>query len=244
MSKSTFFESSRKTFDSGLREYMLQIYNYMCAALAISAVCAYSCAKIPLFTSIFYNVAPNGMIIGLSGLGLLAVFSPIAISLYFFFQIGRMNIETAQTLFWAYAACTGVSLSSLGFIYTDASIAKTFLITASTFGAMSIYGYSTKKDLTSMGSFMMMGLIGVVIASLFNLFMQSTALDFALSIVGICIFLGLTAYDTQKLKEFYYRSGGGEYGQKMAIVGAFTLYLDFINLFVYLIRFLGVRKSE
>ena len=237
------FAGSRRSFDSGLRQYMLKIYTLMSVALALSGVMAYSFMAIPSLTALVYNVAPNGMVTGYSGLGYLIMFSPIGIALYFFMGMGRMSAQTAQTLFWVYAALTGISLSSLGFIYTGASIAKTFFITASVFGTMSIYGYTTKSDLTSMGSFLRMGLWGIILASLVNLFMQSAAVDFALSILGVVIFTGLIAYDTQRLKEVYYSAGGGEMGQKMAIVGAFILYLDFINLFLYLLKFMGNRRE-
>jgi FtsH-binding integral membrane protein len=241
---STEFTGSRKTYDSGLREYMLKIYNFMAMGLAISGVTAYAFMNIPALTNLIFAVNANGAVTGYSGLGMLITFAPVGIALYFFWGMGRINIQTAQMLFWAYATLTGASLSSLGFVYTGASIAKTFFVTASSFGAMSIYGYSTKRDLTSMGSFLVMGLIGIIIASLANLFMQSPAMEFAISIIGVFIFMGLTAYDTQRLKEVYYSVGGGESGQKMAIVGAFTLYLDFINLFLYLIRFMGVKRGE
>jgi FtsH-binding integral membrane protein len=241
---SASFAGSRKGFDSGLREYMLKIYNFMAMALAISGVTAYGFMSVPELTSLIFSMNPNGMITGYTGLGLLVAFAPIGIALYFFWGMGSMNIQTAQMLFWAYASLTGASLSSLGFMYTGASIAKTFFVTAASFGAMSIYGYTTKRDLTSMGSFLVMGLIGVIIASIANLFMMSPAVDFAISILGVFIFMGLTAYDTQRLKEVYYSVGGGEQGQKMAVVGAFTLYLDFINLFLYLIKFMGVRREN
>ena len=136
----------------------------------------------------------------------------------------------------------GVSLSYLGLIYTGQSLARTFFICSSVFGVMSLYGYSTKKDLTSMGSFLVMGLIGLIVVSLINIFLQSAAVEFATSLIGVAIFMGLIAWDTQKLKTMYYNSGGGEMGQKMAIMGAFSLYLDFINLFLYLLRFFGDRR--
>lgn len=235
------FAGSRQSFDSGLRQYMLKIYNLMAIALAISGVTAYAFMNVPALTSLIFEVTPRG--IGYTPLGYVVAFAPIGIALYFFMGMGRMSVQTAQSLFWAYAALTGASLSSLGFVYTGASIAKTFFLTASLFGAMSIYGYTTKKDLTSMGSLLMVGLIGIILASIVNIFMMSPAVEFAVSILGIIIFLGLTAYDTQRLKEIYYSAGGGEFAQKMSIVGAFTLYLDFINLFLYLLRFMGDRRN-
>ncbi len=241
---SSAFAGRSSKMDYGLREYMLRIYNLMSMALALSGVVAYGFVAVPGLASLVYQIAPNGMIMGYTGLGYLTMFAPVGIALYFFWGMGSMTIQTAQMLFWVYAGLTGISLSTLGYVYTGASIAKTFFVTASVFGSMSIYGYTTQKDLTSFSSFFMMGLIGILIASVVNIFMQSAAVDFALSILGVLLFMGLTAWDTQRLKSLYYSAGGGELGQKMAIVGAFTLYLDFINLFLYLMRFLGVRKDN
>lgn len=232
----------RKGFDEGLRNYMLRIYNFMALALVITGVMAFATLHFMPITQLMYNVTPSGQIIGSSGFGTVIMFAPLAIALFFFMGFGRMSLQTSHTLFWVYAAVMGMSLSSLGLMYTGQSLAKTFFVTASVFGAMSIYGYTTKRDLTSLGSFMMMGLIGLILVSLINLFMRSPAIDFALSFIGVIVFMGLTAWDTQKLKAIYYSSGGGELGQKYAIMGAFTLYLDFINLFLYLLRFLGDRR--
>jgi uncharacterized protein len=153
-----------------------------------------------------------------------------------------LSVPAAQATFWAFAAIMGLSLSSIFLVYTDASIAKVFFITAATFGAMSLYGYTTKRDLTSMGNFLMMGLIGLIIASLVNIFMQSSMLDFAISAVGVLIFVGLTAYDTQKIKEGYSEGFGADVLAKGAIMGALSLYLDFINLFMMLLRLFGNRE--
>ena len=241
---SAAFAGNTTRMDFGLRQYMLKIYSLMSVALAISGFMAYSFMSIPALTSLVFQVTPTGMIAGYTGLGYIVMFAPLGIGLYFFWGMGKMNIQTAQMLFWVYAACTGISLATLGFVYTGASIAKTFFVTASAFGSMSIYGYTTKKDLTSFGSFLVMGMIGILIASVANIFMRSPAIDFALSILGVFLFMGLTAWDTQRLKSIYHSAGGGEMGQKMAIVGAFTLYLDFINLFLYLMRFMGVRRDN
>jgi FtsH-binding integral membrane protein len=153
-----------------------------------------------------------------------------------------MSVGAAQATFWAFAVVMGLSLSSIFAVYTDASIAKVFFITAATFGAMSLYGYTTKRDLTGMGTFLMMGLIGLVIAMIVNIFLQSSALDFAISAIGVLIFVGLTAYDTQKIKESYSTAFGSEYLAKGAIMGALSLYLDFINLFLMLLRLFGNRE--
>jgi FtsH-binding integral membrane protein len=236
------FVKDKGGFDEGLRNYMLKIYNFMAMGLVVTGVFAFSTLNFPPLAALMFNIGPNGEFMGTSGLGMLISFAPLGIAIYFFMGLGRMSVNTAQTLFWVYAAVMGMSLSYLGLVYTGQSLARTFFICASVFGAMSIYGYTTKTDLTSMGSFLIMGLIGIIVVSLVNIFLRSPAIDFATSFIGIAIFMGLTAWDTQKLKTIYYNSGGGEMGQKMAVLGAFTLYLDFINLFLYMLRFFGDRK--
>ncbi len=236
------FTQEKKGFDEGLRNYMLRIYNFMAMGLLVTGSFAFAALNFPPLTSLIFNLGPNGEFLGSTGLGMLISFAPLGIAIYFFMGLGRMSVNTAQTLFWVYAGVMGLSLSYLGLIYTGQSLARTFFICASVFGAMSLYGYSTKSDLTSMGSFLVMGLIGMIIVSLVNIFLKSPAVEFAMSFIGIAIFMGLTAWDTQKLKMMYYNSGGGEMGQKMAVLGAFTLYLDFINLFLYMLRFFGDRK--
>lgn len=229
-------------FDQGLRDYMLKIYNYMALALLVTATMAYATLNFEPLLRLMYNIGPNGEFLGTTGFATLVTFAPLGIALYFFMGMGRMSVQTAQTLFWVYSAVMGMSLSNLGLIYTGQSLAKTFLICSSVFGGMSLYGYNTKKDLTSIGSFLVMGLIGLIIVSIVNFFLQSAAIDFATSFIGVGIFMGLIAWDTQKLKSIYYSVGGGEMGQKVSIMGAFTLYLDFINLFLYMLRFFGNRK--
>ncbi len=178
----------------------------------------------------------------LSPLKWLVMLSPLAFVLVLSFGINKMSFATAQLTFWAFATVMGISLSSIFFIYTDASIAKVFFITAAMFGTMSLYGYTTKRDLTAMGSFLMMGLIGIIIAMVVNMFLQSSALEFGISVLGVLIFVGLTAYDTQKIKELYEELDGSEVMGKKAIMGALTLYLDFINLFMMLLRLFGNRE--
>lgn len=235
--------SQAAQYDQGLRAYMLQIYNYMAAALVLTGVVALLAGSSPAIMSLFY-VIEGGMIKGMSPLGWIVTLAPIGMVLALGFGMQRMRLQTVQLLFWSYAALMGLSLSSLFLVYTGASIARVFFITASVFGAMSLYGYTTKKDLTGMGSFLIMGLIGVIIASLVNMFLKSSGLQFALSILGTLIFVGLTAYDTQKIKHMYYEIGGlGEAASKIAIFGALTLYMDFINLFVHLLRFFGDRRE-
>jgi len=230
-----------RQYDDGLRKYFLRIYQLMCGALAVTAISAFAVFSIPALTSLMFNME-MGYVTGMTPLGWLISFAPLGISMYFAFGYNRITYENAHTLFWVFATLMGMSLSSLGFIYTGASIAKTFFICSSMFGGMSLYGYSTEKDLTSMGSFLYMGLIGLIIASLVNLILQSPAVGFALSFIGVGIFTGLVAYDTQKLKALYYQ--GADTNSKIGIMAAFTLYLDFINLFIYLLRFFGVKRND
>ena len=206
------------------------------------AIAAFSVLSVPLLTNMMFNIAPGGYLVGMTSIGWLITFAPLGISLYFAFGLDRISTQNAQMLFWVYATLIGMSLASLGFVYTGASITKTFLICSAMFGGMSLYGYSTKKDLTSMGSFLFMGLIGLVIASLINILFRSPAIEFALSFLGVLIFTGLIAYDTQKLKSLYYQ--GADTDGKIGIMAAFTLYLDFINLFIYLLRFFGEKIND
>lgn len=229
------------TFDAGLRSYMLKIYNLMGTGLAISGLMAWLVFAVPSFGQLFYAVNEQGYM-GPTGLGLIAIFSPLAMSFLFGFGINRMKASTAQTLFIAYSALMGISLASVLFIYTTESVVRTFFITAATFGAISLYAYTTKRDLTGMGHFMMMGLIGIIIASVVNLFLASSAMSFAISVLGVVIFTGLTAWDTQKLKEMYSERAGEEANTKLAVMGALNLYMDFINLFISLLRLIGDRR--
>ena len=235
-------ERSSTGYDEGLRKYFLVIYFLMTGALCITAISAFAVLSVPALTHMMFQITPHGQIMGITGVGWLITFAPLGISLFFVFGMHKIEVQTAQMLFWVYATLMGMSLSSLGLIYTGSSLVKTFFICAGTFGAMSLYGYRTQKDLTSMGSFLYMGLTGLIIASLVNMFMQSPAIEFALSFIGVLIFTGLIAYDTQKLKSLYY-SGMDAQG-KLGIIAALTLYLDFINLFIYLLRFLGKRRND
>ena len=183
-----------------------------------------------------------GSTIYASGLKWVIMLAPLAVVFYMSFGIAKMSAAKAQTTFWIFAALMGASLSSIFLIYTGASITRVFFITAGTFGAMSIYGYTTKRDLTRLGSFLMMGLFGIIIASLVNIFMKSSMMYFVISIIGVLVFVGLTAYDTQKIKNMYMVSDSGELMGKKAVMGALTLYLDFINLFIMLLRLFGQRR--
>ncbi len=229
-------------YDAGLRAYMLRIYNYMASALALTGIVALAAANSPAFLMALYNVQ-DGHAVGMSGLGWLIMFAPIGLVMWLGMGINRMSVTTAQAIYWTYAVLVGLSLSSIFLVYTGESIARAFFVTAGTFGAMSLYGYTTGRDLTGLGSFLFMGLIGLIIASIVNMFLHSSGLNFALSVIGVIIFVGLTAWDTQKLKGMYYQlSGSGEMLAKVSIMGALNLYMDFINIFMYLLRFMGDRR--
>ncbi len=234
--------------DEGLRAYMIRVYNYMGIGLVLTGVVAYS-----FYTMAVVTDPATGHIVALTGLGKaiytgwlrwVIAFSPLVIVFAFAARINQMSSTTAQGVFWLFAALMGLSLSSIFVAYTQTSIARIFFITAATFGAVSIYGYTTKRDLTQLGSFLIMGVIGLVIASVVNAFLGSTALQFAVSVLAVLIFTGLTAYDTQQLKDTYYSNaqGGEETLGKSAIMGALSLYLDFINIFIALLQLFGDRR--
>jgi len=231
--------------DVGLRAYMLRIYNYMAAGVALTGVVAW-------FT--YMNAAvtdASGKLVGLTsfgqtiygGTGMIVLFlGTLGIVFFMSFRINRLSVSTAALLFLVYAALLGVMLSSVFLTYTHGSIARTFFISAASFGALSLYGYTTQRDLSPMGSFMIMGLFGIIIASLVNIFLKSSGLDWAISVIGVLVFVGLTAYDTQRIKEMYdSMDDDGTMGRK-AVMGALSLYLDFINLFLMLLRLVGDRR--
>jgi uncharacterized protein len=230
---------SQVTIDQGLRSYMLKVYNYMGAGLAITGAAAYGTYHAAVDAA--GQITPFGTAIFFSPLKWLVIFAPLAMVMFLSFRVHRMSVAAAQTTFWVYAALVGLSLSSIGLIYTATSITQVFFVTAATFGAVSLYGYTTKRDLTGLGSFLFMGLIGLVIASLVNLFFQSSAMSFVLSAIGVLVFTGLTAWDTQKIKETYYEGDDVTTMGRKAIIGALDLYLDFINLFLSLLRLFGSR---
>jgi FtsH-binding integral membrane protein len=235
------------SINEGLRSYMLKVYNFMSSGVLLTGIVAIILFKLSVVTN------ASGSITGLTSIGnaiyntglmWVIALAPLGVVFYMSFGIEKMSVARAQTVFWIFAALMGASLSSIFVVYTGVSIARVFFITAGTFGAMSLYGYTTKKDLTGLGSFLMMGLIGIIIASIVNIFVKSSATEFVISVLGVLIFVGLTAYDTQKIKEMYFAtSRGGEAAAKTAIMGALTLYLDFINLFIMLLRLFGQRRD-
>jgi uncharacterized protein len=222
--------------DEGLRSFMLSVYNYMGLGLAITGLVAFVVASTPaLYVPIF--TTPLKWVVMLAPLGFVMFLGA---------RIGAMSASAAQITFWVFAGVMGLSMASIFLVFTGESIARVFFVTAATFGAVSLWGYTTKRDLTGMGSFLFMGLIGVVIASLVNLFLASSALQFAVSVIGVLVFTGLTAWDTQRLKNEYlgsFQFGGGELAAKGAIMGALSLYLNFINLFTMLLQLMGNQRN-
>ncbi|ACE93152.1 inhibitor of apoptosis-promoting Bax1-related protein [Rhizobium phaseoli] len=225
--------------DQGLRAYMLKVYNLMALGLAITGVAAYLSFQLAFSNG---EITAFGQAIYLSPLKWVVILAPLALVFFLSFRIHSMTVSAAQTTFAIYAALVGLSLSSIFLIYTGQSVVQTFFVTAASFGALSLYGYTTKRDLSAIGSFLIMGLFGLIIASLVNVFLASSAMQFAISVIGVLIFAGLTAYDTQRIKELYYEADDVAVAGRKAIMGALTLYLDFINLFMFLLQFMGNRK--
>ncbi|MEN9682991.1 MAG: hypothetical protein RLZZ427_742 [Pseudomonadota bacterium] len=219
------------TRDEGLRRHMLAIYNYMASGVLLSGIIA----------MLFAQSGAAAQMLG-SPLGWLIQLAPIGFVLAMSIGLNRMQTATLQILFWAFAATMGLSLSAIFLIYTGGSIAVAFFSTAAAFAGLSLYGYTTGRDLSGMGTFLLMGLIGLLVASLLNLWLQSPGLYWATSVIGVLIFAGLTAYDTQKLKDQYHYVAGTQFAGKAVVMGALNLYLDFINMFLYLLRFLGDRR--
>ena len=234
-------EKAIETVDEGLRQYMIKIFNYMGIGLCITAFAAWIVANTPLL-GLLYNINQEAQTVSLSVLGWVVLLAPLAMVFGFNSMMMRASSSALRLMFFAFSFVMGMSCANILLMYSGESITRVFLITAATFGAMSLYGYTTKRDLTSIGSFLYMGLWGVIIASLVNIFMKSTGLYYAISYISVVVFVGLTAYDLQKLKSLYYSISDEESHTKVAISGALNLYLDFINLFLSLLRIMGDRR--
>ncbi len=232
LKQNTYSQSQSTVIDQGLRDYMMKVYNYMTSGLAISGLVAWGFSQSPTLMGAIYGTALQWVV----------MLAPLGFIFFLGARLQKMSTSAAQMTFWAFAAVMGISLSYIFIVFTGVSIVRVFLITSCTFAAMSIYGYSTKRDLTKFGSFLIMGLIGIIIASIVNIFLQSSAMQFVISCVGVLVFVGLTAYDTQRIKSTYYQVAGTAFAGKAAIMGALTLYLDFINLFIMLMQLFGQRR--
>ena len=235
--------ADQASFDVGLRAHMVRVYNYLASGLALSGIVAFGLFSSAELAGLFFQIGPRGQVLGLNVLGWVAIFAPLGLLLLTSFRAAKMSTMSVQAVYWAITALMGVSLSLLLFRYTGASVARTFFVTAAAFGALSLYGYTTKRDLTAMGKFLFMGLIGLILASLVNMFFPSGTMSFIISAVGVLIFSGLIAYDTQKIKEQYADAWGSDALEKVAVFGALSLYLDFVNLFQFLMSFMGQSRD-
>ena len=230
--------------DEGLRAYMLKVYNYMTTGLVLTGFIAYFFGKasVAAFTPNGVILTSLGQALFNSGLSWIIMLAPLGFVFYLSARINKMSVSSAQITFWLFASIMGLSLASVFVQFTGTSIARVFFITAGTFAAMSLYGYTTKRDLTKLGGFLFMGLIGIILASIVNIFVQSGPMAFIISIIGVLVFVGLTAYDTQTIKNMYYAGDSDSVGSKKALMGALRLYLDFINLFILLLQLFGQRR--
>ncbi|WP_375625512.1 Bax inhibitor-1/YccA family protein [Bartonella sp. MU37NMGALS] len=240
------------SIDQGLRDYMLGVYNTMAIGLLITAAAAYAIVSLATTTDMGQAAAQINSSVYLTSFGVtfytspfsyIVMFAPLMAVLFLSFKINTLSTNAARSLFFGYAALVGLSLSSIVLRYTTESVVQTFVISAATFGALSLYGYTTKRDLTTIGSFLFIGLIGLFLSMIVNIFLGSSALQFAISVIGVFIFAGLTAYDTQSIKLMYYEGDESDTRGRKVIMGALNLYLDFINMFVFLLQFLGSNRD-
>lgn len=222
----------RAQYDEGLRQHMLRVYNYMTSGLVLTGLVAFITANTPVLLNAIYGTPLQWVV----------MLAPLGFVFFLNFRVERMSAATAQTVFWVFSAVMGLSLAWIFLVFTGASITRVFFIAAGMFAATSLYGYTTKRNLDGVGSFMMMGLFGIIIASLINIFVGSSALQFAVSVIGVVVFTGLAAWDTQRIKELYDEGMGAEANSKLAVMGALSLYLSFINLFVMLLHLFGQRE--
>jgi FtsH-binding integral membrane protein len=219
-------------FDAGLRSYMLSVYNYMASGVLLTGIVALLFAR---------SDAAQAILFGPGILKYVIMFAPLAFVMVLSFGINRLSTSTAQLLFWAFATVMGLSMASIFFVFTGASIAQTFFATAAAFMGLSLYGYTTKRDLSAFGTFLVMGVVGLLVAMLINMFVQSSAMQLVISFIGVLLFAGLTAYDTQRIKSLYFQVAGSDMVGKTVIMGALSLYLDFVNMFTFLLQFMGSR---
>ncbi|BBE32876.1 Bax inhibitor-1 family protein [Sphingosinicella microcystinivorans] len=220
-------------FDAGLRKYMLSVYNYMASGVLLSGIVALLFANSGMAAQVF---SQGGL------LAWVIILSPLAFVMVLSFGLNRLSTPATQAIFWAFAAVMGLSMSTIFLTYTGTSIARMFFITAGAFAGLSLFGYTTKKDLSGFGTFLVMGLIGLIIASVVNMFLGSSVMQFAISVIGVLIFAGLTAYDTQRIKNMYFQVAGSDFMGKAVVMGALSLYLDFINMFMFMLQLFGSRE--
>ena len=228
-------------FDAGLRTHMVRVYNYLASGLALSGIVAFGLFSSAELAGLFFEVKV-GHVVGLNILGWIAIFAPLGLVLVTSFRATQMSVTAVRVVYWAVTALMGISLSLLLFRYTGVSVARTFFVTAAAFGGLSLFGYTTKRDLSAVGKFLLMGVIGLILASLVNMIWPSGRISFVISAVGVLIFSGLIAYDTQRIKQQYTDAWGSEMAEKVAIFGALSLYISLVNLFQFLMMFMGQRR--
>ena len=233
--------ADQAAFDAGLRTHMIRVYNYMASGLVLSGIVAFSLFSSPALAALFFEVQA-GRVVDLNALGWVAILAPLGLLMLTSFRAAQMSVGAVRAVYWAVTALMGVSLSLLLFRYTGASVARAFFVTAAAFGALSLFGYTTKRDLSAFGKFLFMGLIGIIVAGLINMFWPSDTMTFIVSVAGVLIFSGLIAYDTQRIKAQYAGAWGTDMAEKVAIFGALSLYLNFVNLLQFLMMFLGQRR--
>ena len=227
--------------DEGLRAYMLKVYNYMASGLLLSGIVAYAVANSSLI-NLFYRVDEAGQVVGYSGLGMISMFLPLGLIVFMSFTWQQRSASTMQLLYWLFVGTMGIGLSTILLTYTGVSVTRTFVITAGAFAGLSLVGYTTKKNLSGFGTFLLMGLIGLILAIIVNMIWPSTMMGFLIPVVGVLIFAGLTVYDTQRIKSTYFAVEGSAMEEHTAVMGAVSLYLNFVNLFQFLLMFLGNRE--
>jgi uncharacterized protein len=228
-------QSRQSTYDAGLRSYMLSVYNYMASGVLLTGIVAMLFAQSGAVGILFNEMGRPSL------LGWIVMFAPLGFVMVLSFGINRLSTQAAQMVYWGYAAVMGLSMSTIFMVYTGTSIAQTFFATAAAFAGLSLYGYTTKRDLSGFGTFLVMGLVGLLVAMVINIFLQSSVMSFAISAIGVLIFAGLTAYDTQKIKSLYAHVAGTDMMGKSVVMGALSLYLDFVNMFTFLLNFMGNR---
>lgn len=233
--------ADQASFDAGLRTHMVRVYNYLASGLALSGIVAFGLFSSPQLADLFFEVKA-GHVVGLNILGWIAIFAPLGLLLLTSFRAAQMSVTAVRAVYWAVTALMGISLSLVLFRYTGVSVARTFFVTAAAFGALSLFGYTTKRDLSAVGKFLLMGVVGLILASLVNMIWPSGTMSFVISAAGVLIFSGLIAYDTQRIKQQYTEAWGSEMAEKIAIFGALSLYISLVNLFQFLMMFMGQRR--
>lgn len=235
------YSTDTDTTHEGLRQYMLSVYNYMASGLLLSGIVAFAIANTSII-SLFFRIDDTGRLAGYSGLGMISMFLPLGLIIFMSFTWQKRSAKSLQLLYWLFVGTMGIGLSTILLTYTGVSVARTFVITSGAYSALSLYGYTTKRDLSGFGTFLLMGLVGLIIATIVNMIWPTNMMGFIIPVIGVLIFSGLTVYDTQRIKSVYFQVQGSAVENNTAVMGAVSLYLNFVNLFQFLLMFLGNRE--